>query len=113
MNAILLQDALNDSPESWGSFTLVHGIEHDALDAALRKAGHEVEFYPLFDFPAKDNQDYLMLHAQVHESHGSALGIQLGTDLSTADFSDPDVVADWLQAHASIHLQENRALGLV
>ena len=113
MNTLLLQDVSASDEAAWGAFTLAHGIAHDALDAVLRKAGHEVEFFPLYDFPPKDNKDYLMFHARVHQSHAAALGIQLGADLSTADFSDPDVVADWLQQHASIHLMENQALGLL
>jgi len=112
MNALFFTDVKIDSPDTWEAFTLAHGIDHDLLDRVLRKEGHQVAFYPLYEFPRLDNDAYLQTHWQVHQSHARVLGVTLKADLSTADFSDEDQVRDWLQQHAYIHLAENKALGV-
>ncbi len=112
MNAILFADVPTDSQEGWQAFTLAHGMDHDTVYATMLKLDKVPEFYPMYEFPRENNDDYLMMHQTVHQSNASLLGIVDLPDLATIDFSDADQLADWLVAHQSVHLAENTALGL-
>jgi hypothetical protein len=113
MNPLLFADIDPDSDEAWESFTLQNGIAHQTVYEAIMARDLVPVYTPLFDFPREDNQDYLLDHWRVHQSNALLLGIALPYDLSSADFSDPGQFSDWNAQHAIIHLNENRALGIV
>lgn len=113
MNSLLLTDVPFNSDEGWDSFTLIHGLSHQTVYNAMLQKNIVPTYYPLFDFPRKDNDGYLLDHWQVHQSNAQLLGIPDLPDLSTVDLSNEGEFQDWLAQHAIVHLNENVALGIV
>ena len=59
-----------------------------------------------------DLDDFLYFHNAEHENTASVFGIGAPPDLSYWDQEEPINWANWLQAHALTHLNEQKALGL-
>lgn len=114
MNTEMYIDVPTNSEEAWQAFALAHGMDHDTVAAAIIQKGFAAnpQLYPLYDFPRLRNGDYLYAHYQVHLANATALNITDLPDLSTADFSNPEQVSDWLDLHQQVHLAENQVLGL-
>lgn len=115
MNPLLFTDVSFDSDEAWENFGLLHGISHQQVYSqiiAQETLTNAPTYYPLFDFPREENQDYLLDHWRVHQSNASLLGITNLPDLSTVDLSDQGQFQDWLAQHAIVHLNEMVALGI-
>jgi hypothetical protein len=101
-----------NSEEAWAGFTLMHGISHQTTHLAMLAKNLQPDAFPMFDFPREGNQGYLLDHNAVHQSNARLLGLPLPIDLSTVDLSDAKQYQDWMLIHASIHADENLALGI-
>lgn len=112
VNTLLFADVDPKSPEAWASFTLEHGLLHQKVYEELSYRHRVPTFYPLFDWPREDNQQYLLDHWSVHQSNASILGITSVPDLSAYDFSEVNQYEDFLALHAQVHFNENAALGI-
>lgn len=112
MNPLLFTDVLFGSEEAWQNFELIHGVQHQTVYEAIMALDLVPIYTPLFDFPRRDNADYLLDHWRVHQSNALLLGITMPFDLSTADLSDELQYETWLAQHSQIHLNENVALGI-
>lgn len=110
MNARLFTDVDYNSDESWGAFQLAHGITHQTTYEALLARDLVPVFFPMFDFERENNGDYLLDHWEVHRSNAAALGLPQIVDLSKVDLSNPREYQSWMQLHAQVHLNEQRAL---
>ena len=109
---MLLSDTLVDVEEGWDAFTFAHGMDHDTVFTKMLTLNFIPAYYPLYDFPKEQNDDYLFLHNEVHKSNAIFLNISGVPDLSTVDFSDRNQVSDWMNEHQAVHIAENTALGL-
>ena len=113
MNTLLFVDVDFHSEESWGAFDIAHGLDHDFFYQSMLRKNFVPFYMSMFDFPRSDNNDYLMVHDQVHRSNAAALGIVGLPDLSTVNFADEQQAKDWMNLHALVHIAENTALALV
>jgi hypothetical protein len=116
MNTLLFTDVLFESDEDWGSFELMHGMAHQkAYDTILQlETLPNIPLYlDMFEFPRENNDEYLLLHWQAHQSNAALLGLVDLPDLSTVDLSDEGQRMDWLAQHALVHFNENQALGIL
>lgn len=114
-------------------FMLVHRLVHDATAGAVAlQFGETVSTFGIGDSSAEDAwamlmhagesgrvvlrelQNWLELHARVHEQVYNLLGGDSASapDLSDVDFSSPEQFHDWMYAHQTVHDFEQRALGI-
>ncbi len=112
MNPLLFTDVAFDSDEAWESFKLQHGLSHQTVYQGIMSRDLLPVYTDMFEFPKKDNGDFLLDHWRVHQSNALLLGIPLPYDLSTTDLTDEGQYQDWLAQHALVHLNENVALGI-
>ena len=112
MNDLLFTDVEFDSLEAWENFQLIHGMSHQKVYDTLLAQNKIPLFFPLFDFPRLDNEQYLLDHWEVHKSNATFLNILSVPDLSSYDLSRRGDYEDFLNLHAQVHRIENKVLGL-
>lgn len=112
VNSDLLQSVAFDSPDDWEAFDLIHGQMHQTAYLAMLRADKPPMFYPMFGFPRRDNQEYLLDHWTVHQSMARLLGLTGVPDLSVVNLEDREQYENWLQLHAAVHAAENKALSI-
>lgn len=110
MNPNLFIDVEYDSADSWGAFQIAHGMTHQTTYEAILQRDKVPFYLDMYEFPHDDYTEYLLDHYEVHRSNAQALGIASIVDLSTVDLSNPQEYQSWMQLHAQVHLNEQRAL---
>lgn len=113
MNALLFTDVDYESDDSWGGFELAHGLTHQTVYEALLYVSDMTTvpvYYPLYVFPRRGNNEYLLNHYYTHLANARVLGIVGLPDLSTVDLEDDQQRDDWMKLHADVHAAENAIL---
>ena len=72
--------------------------------AILAKNSLLLQYYPIDPIPPQDFAGWLYNHQAWHNQVNAIIGVQ-GNDLSDVDPSKIDEWADWIQVHASEHVQ--------
>jgi len=111
MSPLLFTDVRFGDDEAWQAFDMIHGITHQTTYQAMLAQNLIPMYLDMFGFPQKDNANYLLDHWQIHQSNARLLGLTI-PDLSSVDLTDESQYQDWLKFHATVHLNENAALGI-
>jgi hypothetical protein len=112
MNLSSLQDFDMQNAGALVQFLDLNDLAHETIYGALMEQLQVVSaHYPLFT-TGGITEDWLNLHAEVHASIATALGLPLPVDLDTLDPKDSAQAADWQQNHTFAHQRIEQALGL-
>jgi hypothetical protein len=112
MNLSSMQDFDMQNAGALVQFLDMNALSHETIYGALMEQFQTVsEHYPLFT-TGGITEDWLNLHAQVHTSIATVLGLALPVDLDTLDAKDRAQAEDWQQNHTFAHQQIEQALGL-
>lgn len=113
MNLVDFTDIDVSKPESLRSFFDSNYLVHETLyNAILTKYGAVIEHYPLFVEAMPPSADWLLTHDREHKAIASALSLSLPPDLDSCDFTNQQIVDDWMYDHNLLHLQLEQVIGL-
>jgi hypothetical protein len=97
---------------SFPSWSFAHAAHHiDIQNAVFNLNGVRLDNWILDPFNVDDPGVWAYYHQVMHNQFNQQLGIQ-GEDLTDIDFSDPDVITDWVYANLNEHQQAAAILGI-
>ena len=131
MNLDLQSQMAYGDREGLADFLLVHRLVHQQVDAVIAQAQRgimpsatinssaaEQVWGALMDPDAEISvqdaqvmQDWLQVHANLHQAEYTALNLGYAPDLSQVDFGDEAQFYVWMYAHAAIHDTLDQATG--
>jgi hypothetical protein len=113
------------------SFFLENALRHTQYGALIStRSNFQVAMFNVFDDRMVDDtiammklpkekrkmppsaQQWLQLHATLHQSETQALGLGTNYNIYDADFTDPVSLYDWLQGHTLLHDYTDQILGV-
>ena len=113
MNTLDLYTAEFGKPETLRGFELENALEHRQFSQAVFTAsGTLLPAYPIFDIDPNNFDDWLQLHAQVHQAEATALGLPYPSWILDVNFDVESEFYDWIGNHAALHQLTIDTLGL-
>lgn len=113
MDLTTFADVDTKNPESLRSFFDANYMVHETLyNAILSQFGIAIEHYPLFVQQMPPTNDWLLIHDREHKSIAALLSIGTPPDLDSCDFTNQEIVDDWMYDHNLLHLQLEQVLTL-
>ncbi len=110
MDTSHFQDVDMDDKDSVAAFLDQNLMSHQSIHNALLEQGVVVSSTPMYATEFDDG--FILAHHLEHQAWDAALGLNLGTDLSTPTLDSQASMNDWLTHHAYVTQLTAQALGL-
>lgn len=107
--AIYNMPSNRDELNMWAFANAAHHA--DINRRIFQLTGGVLPSFVLDPIPPNDISSWSYLHQQMHNAQNEVLGIQ-GNNLVDVNWSNPNELAEWIDAHASEHYQAGAILGL-
>lgn len=113
MNVLDLYTAEFGKPESLRPFEFENALEHQQFASAIfLNKSVNIPAYPLFDIDPNNFDDWLQVHALVHQAEAKALGLPYPSWILDVNFDVENDFYDWIGNHAALHQLTINTLGI-
>lgn len=104
MNILDLYSVEFAKPDTLAPFLLENAMEHQQFAQAIYGInGTSIPQYPIFDLNPENFDDWLQLHALMHQAEANALGLDFPPWLLDVNFDVETDFYDWMGNHAALH----------